>query len=751
MRTNQSVTKSTSGARTLLRRGAVASLALTASLTSFVLLQAAPASATNFVQPADPTTNVLPAISLDCNNAIDDTSAACTNSSLYDIDVGRADEGLGPLILPSNYSSLTQDEQNLALVNLERTARGLPAEYGLANCMNADAQAGSIAQDDPVDTNCSEPLKGEKSNWSNTPSPIETDFLLVYDDGMGSPNIKCTATITSGCWGHRENILNVVCNNVLPGPCTYVMGAAATGETGQEFGFFLGSTLPGLTDDNTGMSFLNSSIDYATTAAPQILSLGNASGSSGATLSVNGIYFTGATSVQFGSPTCAAVPTVVNDTQVTVTVPVCALGSVSVVVVTPSGSSNGSPFTAEHSDPYSSLAPVRICDTRPNNVSNLSGDAAQCNGTSIPAQTTLTINVANHFGIPANATAVVLNVTVVNPAAAGYMTVYPAGVTMPTASNVNFPAGAAVPNLVEVGTGTAGDVSFFSSVRADLVVDVEGYTAPTPLGGTGSGLYDPLPAPVRICDSRPPSSFSPVNQCTGHTITPGGTDNVQVTGANTIPAGAIAAVFNVTVVNPVAGGYLTVYPEGGTAPTASNVNYAAGETTANRVMVPLSAGGGISVFSSQRTDVLVDVSGYYTASGMASTGSQFSAEAAPVRICDTRAVSSFSPHNECSSRTLASAPPGQTLVVPVIGSPVSGVPVGATAVVVNLTGIAPTQSTFLTVFPGPTLPGASDLNPAAGTTDANLVVATLSHNGTISIYNNTGNIDVIVDVLGWYS
>jgi hypothetical protein len=172
--------------------------------------------------------------------------------------------------------------------------------------------------------------------------------------------------------------------------------------------------------------------------------------------------------------------------------------------------------------------------------------------------------------------------------------------------------------------------------------------------------------------------------------------------------------------------------------------------TANRVIVPLSTSGAtpgyISVYSSVRSDVIVDVSGYYSAAAISATGSQFNAEAAPVRICDTRATSV---HNQCSGRTIAA---GQTLTVPVIGLAASGVPVGATAVVVNLTGIAPTQPTFLTVFAAPPRPAAaSDLNPAVQEVRANLVVATLSHNGSISIYNLGGNIDVIVDVLGWYS
>jgi hypothetical protein len=751
----------------LLRRCAVVAMAITASLSSFVFLQARPVGASGFVQPANPASNVLPATPFNCAalnppNSPNDTTTACTNSALYNIDVGRIAEGLGPLYLPTNWASLTLSEQNLAIVNLERTARGLPSEYGLVNCMNADAQTSSNTGNDPVNT-CPAPYTGTgipyRGNWANIGTALQADFYLVYDDGLGSANVECTLANQTGCWGHRENILNVLCNNITP--CTYVMGAQSTGDTGQEFGVFPGASNPPLSD----MSFLDSSITYATSAAPDILSLGALSGSSGATVTVNGIYFTGATSVQFGSPLCTAVPTVTNDVKLTVQVPVCALGSANITVVTPSGTSNASPFTAEHSDPYSTLTPTRICDTRAGNQSKLTGQAAQCNGgagnpgSTLAAGGSKSITVAGQFNVPPDATAVVLNVTVVSPSAAGFVTVFPAGASMPLASNIDYVGGEVVPNLVEVGIGTNGQVSFYSSSRTDLVVDVEGYASPTPAAGIGSGLYSPLPAPVRICDTRAgdPSMLdvAPVNQCngtnnTGTTLGAGGTRNVQVTGIGTglgaIPAGAIGAVLNVTVANPGAPGYLTAYPQGGSPPTASNLDYGAGQVTANRVIVPLSAGGAITVYSSARADVIVDVSGYYSAPAISATGSQFNAEPAPVRICDTRVAAA---HNQCSGRTIGA---GQTLTVPVIGLAASGVPVGATAVVVNLTGIAPTQPTFLTVFPGPTRPAAtSDLDPAVQEVRANLVVATLSHNGTISIYNLGGNIDVIVDVLGWYS
>jgi hypothetical protein len=85
-------------------------------------------------------------------------------------------------------------------------------------------------------------------------------------------------------------------------------------------------------------------------------------------------------------------------------------------------------------------------------------------------------------------------------------------------------------------------------------------------------------------------------------------------------------------------------------------------------------------------------------------------------------------------------------------SGLAGVPSGAKAVVINLTGVLPIAPTFLTVFPNsPPSPLVSDLDQVPGDVGANLAVATLSPRGTIEILNDTGSIDVVVDVLGWFS
>src|SRR5439155_269772 len=80
-----------------------------------------------------------------------------------------------------------------------------------------------------------------------------------------------------------------------------------------------------------------------------------------------------------------------------------------------------------------------------------------------------------------------------------------------------------------------------------------------------------------------------------------------------IPVGARAVTLNVTATNPTAGGYLTVFPHGQSRPTASNLNFTAGQTIPNLVTVPVGADGKVDFYNFLgTTDVVADVFGYYT-------------------------------------------------------------------------------------------------------------------------------------------
>jgi hypothetical protein len=88
------------------------------------------------------------------------------------------------------------------------------------------------------------------------------------------------------------------------------------------------------------------------------------------------------------------------------------------------------------------------------------------------------VEVAGGRTVPRDATAVVANVTATNPAADGYLTVFPCGDSPPNASNLNFVAGQTVANLVFATVGTEGEVCLISSVATDVIVDLQGWYQP---------------------------------------------------------------------------------------------------------------------------------------------------------------------------------------------------------------------------------------------------------------------------------
>jgi hypothetical protein len=142
------------------------------------------------------------------------------------------------------------------------------------------------------------------------------------------------------------------------------------------------------------------------------------------------------------------------------------------------GVSGGSPSQALDTADRSSLEP-----------------AGTASPSALSAGATLELQAGGVAGVPADAVAVVLNVTVTNPVAAGFVTVWPCGEARPLASNLNYVAGQSVPNLVVAKLGAGGKVCFYSMVATDLVADVSGFF---PVGAD----YSPIVNPTRILDTR---------------------------------------------------------------------------------------------------------------------------------------------------------------------------------------------------------------------------------------------------------
>jgi hypothetical protein len=163
------------------------------------------------------------------------------------------------------------------------------------------------------------------------------------------------------------------------------------------------------------------------------------------------------------------------------------------------------------------------------------------------------------------------------------------------ALQLNALTGAITANAAIVPAGSGGSIDAFVTNNTDLIIDINGYFAPPGTGGLS--LY-PL-TPCRVLDSH--QNGAPFN----------GMLNVNVTGsACGVSESAQAYVFNATVVPPSSLGYLTLWPDGAVQPLVSTLNAIDGSLTSNMAIVP-TANGSISAFSSNPTQLILDISGYF--------------------------------------------------------------------------------------------------------------------------------------------
>jgi hypothetical protein len=217
-------TSAPSGTR---RRGAAAWAAVLAATLVF----AAGASAA-----ANPAANIavgpLPAA---CTSA--PRGAICQRAMVVALDRARATLGLGPYLLPPDFYSLTGSQQLLILSNLDRLSYGLPPVAGLSPVLNAVAATGVSADADPDPSALLRSFAsfGWSSNWAGGyGNALEAYYAWMYSDGWGgkqTSNLDCTSPVSSGCWGHREDIL------AFPQAGLLSMGAAVRRDPSGQIGY----------------------------------------------------------------------------------------------------------------------------------------------------------------------------------------------------------------------------------------------------------------------------------------------------------------------------------------------------------------------------------------------------------------------------------------------------------------------------------------------------------------------------------
>jgi hypothetical protein len=192
--------------------------------------KAYPQSRQGILPPGNPPANIAPSPNFlnSCSGRSYDDSGGCVNATLSAIANGRQAEGLPGMVLPTNWYSLSPQQQIFVTTNLERTVRGLAPLSAMASALDGAAAAGAAQSDDPSPP-AGFPWSQWGSNWAGAVgNALEADYFWMYDDGLGSSNIDCTQGNQSGCWGHRDNILlGLACT-----PCEMGTGFNATGYQG---------------------------------------------------------------------------------------------------------------------------------------------------------------------------------------------------------------------------------------------------------------------------------------------------------------------------------------------------------------------------------------------------------------------------------------------------------------------------------------------------------------------------------------
>jgi hypothetical protein len=347
---------------------------------------------------------------------------------------------------------------------------------------------------------------------------------------------------------------------------------------------------------------------------------------------------------------------------------------------------------------------------------------------------TVELDVTGRGGVPATGVgAVALNITATRASAPTFLTAFPTGTARPEASNLNVLPGQTVPNMVISKVGANGTVSIYNRFGSvEVIVDVLGWL---PTGDAYSAIN-----PVRVLDTRPGAPTVDGSDAGAGAVGAAGTRDVVIAGRAGIPRNADAVVLNVTVTRPTQPSFLVVWPTDRPRPNAANLNYGVGETVSNLVMVPLGAGGAVSLFNlAGAADVIVDVQGWFGGEGTF-TG------LSPERLMDTRPGQPTIDGRASGAGRLGAGSDRRLDVVGRGGVPATGVG----AVALNVAATEPSANSFLTVWPdGRPRPEASNLNMRPGQTVPNMVLVQPGTDGQVAIFNAAGSTHVVVDVLGW--
>src|SRR5664280_881041 len=373
---------------------------------------------------------------------------------------------------------------------------------------------------------------------------------------------------------------------------------------------------------------------------------------------------------------------------------------------------------------FVTVTPCRLVDTRPDH-----GGSGPIQGGTFR---TFPIPQEGGCNIPAIASAYSLNVSVVPLGGLGYLTMWPAGVTLrPLVSTLNSVDGRIKASAAIVPAGTNGAVNIYVTNTTNVILDINGYFAAV---SSSTLAFYPLP-PCRVADTRHstyPPGLGPPYLTGGHERA---FPILNATSCNIPSSGAAAYSLNFSVVPHGPLGYMTVWPTGQSRPLVSTLNDIPGQNIANAAIAVAGAGGEVSVYPTNDTDLVIDINGYFAPAGL---GGLSLYGVRPCRVIDTRKVGNGLPF----SGTLS--PP-----VDVVDSPCEP-PAAAQAYVFNATVVPQGGLGYLTLWPdGTGRPVVSTLNAIDGWITSNMAIVP-STNGKVDAYAS-GPTQLILDISSYFA
>jgi FtsP/CotA-like multicopper oxidase with cupredoxin domain len=359
-------------------------------------------------------------------------------------------------------------------------------------------------------------------------------------------------------------------------------------------------------------------------------------------------------------------------------------------------------------------------------TANYSGDTSFASSTAT-ALTVTVVAVASSPGFsPGAGTYGFSQQVTINTSTGGGVIYYTVDGTTPTTASTQY----------------SGPITVFSTETIQAIAAASGYAnsivtsaAYTINTGSNTGLQFVTIAPCRVADTRNPSG--PFG---GPELSAGTSREVDIPqSACGVPTSAVAYSLNVTVIPDASLAYLTLWPSGQTQPNVSTLN-SDGRVKANAAITPAGTNGGVSVYVTDATQVLLDIDGYFVPAGTSSALAFY--PVAPCRVADTR--------NPAGPLGGPFVPGGGSRDFPVQSSNCN-LPASALAYSLNVTAVPHTVLSYLTAWPtGQTQPNTSTLNSPTGIAVANAAIVPAGDSGDISIYVSD-DADVVLDVNGYFA